>query len=348
MTLAMNLINSPLINPEQILDSYRKSDAVFIVCQNTKKQIIEIAAINQEAEKITGYRNEDLLNKDISTILPDRIAAIVHEFVEYEDGNDLMHVLGKISDFAIKSKSGEEIGFKLRIIRGDAFAGNPWFHLVMVNDKQEKTDNLFRSVLKENFKGHETIDQFTGLPDRDSLLKDLELVVYHVRSKNISASFAVIDINRYSSLLSEYGQQNCDKIHKHIGEICKMKLRPEDTICTLSDRSLGIIMIDTSQEVARMVLNRLRWAISVTPMQIKAEEVSSQVNISFTQIDGKVMHAELLAKCEDYMNSQRVQVNNSVQLVIAYERRTEAEDRRNAKLPVEPNLRVRPRRKPKK
>ena len=331
-------------NYNQTLDSYRKSDAIFVVCQNNNKKIVEIAAVNEEARKISGYSNEELLGKSISSILPERISKLVDEFIEYDDSNDLLAVLSKVSEFAIRTKSGEDLEITLRIIPGEAIDNNPWFHLVLINKEKLKQEIAFRDIMQENFKGHEVVNQRTGLSDRNSLIKDIELVIYYVNDQKLSASFAVLDINFYEGLLAEYGQDVCDKLHRHIGQICKLKLRPEDTIGSLSDRTIGIIMVNAKQESARMVLNRLRWAISVTPLQIQNEELSVQVNVNFTQIDGKITHTELLEKCENYNLAKRVEVSNSVNLVITHERRGDGNEKRTATTETANNMRRKDRR----
>src|SRR5580693_2113975 len=110
---------SPIISPSQILDSYRKSDAVVIVCQNNADKAVEIAAVNEEAAKVIGLGNEELVGKPLTGILPERIAGAITEFVEYgEDGNDLLAVLSKVRDFSVKTADGREARFKLRVIRG--------------------------------------------------------------------------------------------------------------------------------------------------------------------------------------------------------------------------------------
>lgn len=324
------------MNASQALDSYRKADPVFIVCQNNAKKILEIAAVNEEAARVTGYSNEEIVGRPLSLVLPERINSVIDEFVEYEnDKTDLMAVLTKVRQFAIRKHDGKEAEFKLRIVTGESMDNNPWFHLVLVDEQRIRDANAFRAIIRENFKGHEVIDARTGLPDRMSLVKDIELITYYVRDKGIEASFAVADINDYERLCKEHGQETCHALHRHISEVFKQKMRTEDTLGTLSERTLGIILVGASQEEARMVLNRLRWAISVSPFELDGQQIVAQVNLSFTPIDGKVGNFELLSKCEQYMIAQRTEATNSLQLVVARERRGEvAADRRKQNIPV--------------
>ncbi|HEU5046677.1 MAG TPA: diguanylate cyclase [Rickettsiales bacterium] len=324
------------MNASEALDSYRKADAVFIVCQNNAKRILEIAALNDEAARVTGYQNEEIVGRPLSLILPERINSLIDEFVEYEnDKTDLMGVLTKVRQFAIRKNDGKEAEFKLRIVCGESMDNNPWFHLVLVDEQRVRDANAFRAIIKENFKGHEVLDTRTGLPNRLSLIKDIELITYYVRDKGITASFAVADINNYEQLHEKYGEEICNGMQRHISEVFRQKMRTEDTIGTLSERTLGVVLVGASQEEARMVLNRLRWAISVSPFQCDGQEVAAQVNLCFTQIDGKVSNLELLQKCEQHMIDQRATAANSLQLVVARERRGEvAVDRRKQNIPV--------------
>lgn len=340
----------PHINPSQILSTYRQSDAVLIVCQNNTTKAIEIMAINDEAARVTGYSNEMLISKPLATILPERISSTLSEFIGYEEeegDDDLLIVLGKVRSFSIKTIAGEEVEFKLRIIRGESVDHNPWFHLILIDEEKLRKANAFREMLRENFQGHEILDDNTGLPNRASILKNLELVIYHVRDKEISASFAVIDINKYDVLMQEQGPEICNKLYRHIAHICKLKLRSEDSIGMLSERSLAVILVDSVQEPSRMVLNRLRWAIGVTPLELGKKDLLAQVNIGFTQLDGQIREGDILEKCESFMQGQRDKINNNVQLIVTHERRNYpvVSDRRKTTLPVAVERRKRDRRK---
>ena len=231
----------PPINPSQLLDSYRKTDAVFIVCQNNGAKAIEIIALNNQAVEITGFSANELVGKNLAVILPQRIHSTLTEFIEYDsDHNDLLTVLNKVRNFAVKKANGSEQEFKLRIIRGESVDRNPWFHLVLVDEKELLRAEAFRKALQENFKGHEIIDEHSGLPNRLSVIRDLELITYHLRDKKIAASFAIVDINYHESLLAEYGQDISTQLYRHIGAICKQKLRTEDLVGSLSERSIGL------------------------------------------------------------------------------------------------------------
>jgi diguanylate cyclase (GGDEF)-like protein len=337
------------INIQQAIDCYRKSDAVIIVCQNNSSKLIEIAALNIEAIQVIGYENADLIKKSLLTILPNRISSIIEEFVEYgnETENDLFSVLTKVRNFAVIKKDGVEIEFKLRIVAGERIDENPLFHLILVDEQKTRDSQSFRMMIKENFSGHEILDMKTGLASRDSVIKNMELMLYYVKEKNVTASFAIIEINHYTSLIADYGENVSRLVHQHISNIFRSKLRPEDTIGSLSERTLGIILVGASQEEARMVLNRLRWAISTTALEFGTQEAIISVNIGFTQIDSVINQPELLGKCEKFMVENHAGFNNSLKFILTHDRRTESKskDRRKNNIPTAVDRRRKDRRK---
>ncbi len=329
-----------------MLEIYRKSDAVVIVRQNNARRLIEVMAMNAEAEELTGHASGALAGLPLAEILPPRLKAIIADFIEYEDaGNDLLAVLGKVRNFALLLPDGTEKEFGLRIIRGESVDRNAWFHLIVENDRKTRERGAFRKLLKENFKGHEVLDEHTGLANRLSILKDIELALHSVRSNNISASFAILDINHYDRLKSQIGEGGIHQLHRHIGGICKTKLRQEDTICTLSERSLGLLLVDASQESTRQVLNRLRWAIGTSPLKLGREDFIAHVNIGFTPLGGRIGETDILEKCEEYMTQLRARASNAIQLIILDNRRAQDSDRRRQHVPVAVDRRQGDRRK---
>lgn len=336
----------PSVNPTHILDSYRKSDAVIIVSQNNQGKFIQIEGLNEQAEKVTGSSSQQLVGQKLAAILPDRIQSTIAEFVDYKnEQQDLLAVLMKIRNFSIKTHAGNEQALRLRVIRGEEVDRNPWFHLVLEDEDKQQQAIAVRQTLKESFKSNEAGGINSGLTLRNAILKNMEVVIESVKAGQIKASFAVMDINNYTGLKSEHGDDFPIRLQRHIGSLCKQKLRPEDTVGTLNDRMLGLLLVDAAQEEARQVLNRLRWIVSVSPIEMAAKEIASQVNIGFAEIDGKISATEVVEKCEAFAIGMRKKLVNTIELVVTHERRSGArEERRKENVPVDVERRKKERR----
>ncbi len=346
MAIMVYPMTKPAVNPAHILDSYRKSDAVIIVSQNNQGKFIQIEALNEQAEKITGLSAQQIVGQKLSAILPDRIQSTIAEYVDYKNEHqDLLSVLMKIRNFAVKGHTGQELGLHLRVIRGEEVERNPWFHLILEDEDKQRQAMAVRQSLKESFNNSESADTSSGLPLRNTILRNMDVVMQSVQSGQIKASFAVMDINNYTGLRSEHGDDFPLRLQRHIGHLCKQKLRPEDTVGTLNDRMLGLLLVDAAQEEARLVLNRLRWIVSVSPIEMTSKEISSQVNIGFAEIDGKISSAEVVEKCEAYAIGMRRKLVNTIELVVTHERRSgPRQERRKNNVPVDIDRRKKERR----
>jgi len=313
---------------------HRSSDAVITICQNNELKMVEIRDINRNAEDILGYAPFEMNMKELVQFLPVRIQELIHEYVEYEeDANDVGSVLGKVQNFVMIDKQGREVTFRLKVVRSESLDQHSYFKLILQDKQGIIRNEAFRKMLMENFKGHEAIDATTGLPDRNSIAKDIELILHYVSKGELISSFAIIEIDNFDKIADRYEAQTALQLHQHIAALAKKNLRTEDTIGTLSRSQMGLILLDAGLEPARMVLNRFRWLIGSTPyiMSNKAP-LAFTVSVSFTQIGGRDQNSSIIEDCEFVLKTEKNSNNALLQVGNVEKRR---EDRRKSTVPVE-------------
>src|SRR5579883_1997805 len=158
-----------------MFQSHRSNDAVITICQDNDRKSIEIRGLNKPAEDVLGYPAGEVSGQPLIRFLPARIQTLLSEYVEYEnDGNDVGNVLSKVQSFCILNQQGREVAFRLKVLRSEALDKNACFRLILQDRIGVRKEEAFRAILRENFKGHEVLDPNTNLPDRNSLVKDLE------------------------------------------------------------------------------------------------------------------------------------------------------------------------------
>lgn len=282
-----------------MLLGYRSNDAVVTICQNNNVKSIEITGVNQIAEEILGYANSELQRKPLGQILPPRIATLLDEYVEFEEhANDVGEVLAKVQSFSVVGKDDKETGYRLKVVRVESSGGKTTFNLVLQDRLGIRKNEELRKAVRENFKGHEVIDKETGLPDRASLAKDIELVGYYNSKSDLRTCVAVVQIDHYDDLFSQYGRQVINQMVKHIAGICKQSLRPDDVVGIVTHHRLGVLLLDTTPETARMVSNRLRWQIASNPFVLPDKAtIGLSVSISFSRISGRMVDKDLIDNC---------------------------------------------------
>lgn len=294
--------------------AHRSQDAVIAVYQDNAKRDIIIHDVNPAAAAVLGYSEAEIKGKSIALILPPRIFSLISEFVEYEpDGNDVGSVLNKVPSFCLVSKSREEIDFRLKISRTTPAGGHDQFALMLLSAQHNRRTEAFRTLLQENFKGHEVLDEATGLANRQSIIKDVEYVLFYVHKKELAASVAVIELDDYAALAKSHSPAIIAKIFKHMAQLCKQNLRTDDAIGYLEPKRLGLILLDTASESAHMVLNRLRWLIAAHPfIDAEGQTLNVRVSIAFHCLTESVDDKESLEKLEAAMDANKV-ANNNVQ-----------------------------------
>ncbi len=296
-----------------MLNAYRKNDAVLIVCQNYQHQTIEIAGTNDKAREVTGYNDDDIIGKPLLDFVVGELPELIAEYIDFENSNyDLGDVLAKIRNIKIRTKSGSIVEFNLRVVRCEAVGSNPIFHLVLQDEDIDRENSLFKQVLHENFKGHEILDEHTGLPDRQSMIKNLELVQHYQQKKCFGACFAALEVDNIVNLRRQYGDNTAYEIMSHIGKLCAQRLRSEDEVGIMSADVLGLILMNITGESARIVLNRLRWSISSMPMIVSdGRRIDLTVSISYHMLHDDNIE-EMVAACEQALLENRDKGGNLI------------------------------------
>lgn len=288
-----------------MLLGYRSNDAVITVCQDNRAKSIEISGLNKPAEEMLGYGGRELKGKALTALLPKRIGEMLNEYVEFErDANDVGQVLAKVQSFAIISRDGKETGYKLKVVRAESTPDALQFQLVLQDKTGIRRNEALRSAIQDNFKGHEALDKETGLPDRHSLAKDIELMGYYNNKSDLRSCFAVLQLDHYEDLSAQYGRSTCTGIIKHIAQITRQSLRPDDVVGSVGPKRLGVLLIDTAPDAARIVFNRLRWQIAANPFLMPDKtSVGLSVSIAFARIGGRAAERTIIEECDDALTS---------------------------------------------
>ena len=284
--------------------SHRGDDAVITVCQNNGSKSIEISDLNAQAEEMLGLTTKKMKGKPLSKILPKRIGEMLEEYVEFDDGaNDVGSVLGRVQSFSVIGGDGKETSYRLKVVRADSKDDQIFFKLVLHDKAGIKKNEAVRKVIQDNFKGHESLDPDTGLPDKASLTKDIELMGYYNNKGDVKSSFAVIQIDHYDELFAQYGRTVCHALLKHSAQVCRQSLRPDDVVGTVSTKRIGVLLMDTTSEAARMTFNRLRWQIAANPFVLPDKSnVGLSVSITFSRVGGRAGDKNVMEKCTEALD----------------------------------------------
>jgi len=278
---------------------YRNNDAVLTICQNNPNKTITISGINQAASDLTGFAPADFIGSPLKNVLPARIGELLDEYVEFDNNaNDVGAVLGKVQSFSILGKDGKEKAYKIKVMQAESGSGNLFFSIVLRDAMDIRKNEAVRNVIQENFKGHESINQVTGLPDRDSLVKDIGLMKRYA-STGVNSCLAILQLDHADEITAKYGEEVFNNIIKHVAFIARQSLRPDDVLASINNKQIGVLLVDAAFASARMVFNRLRWQIAANPyITPNKTSIGLSISMSFCKIGGNNSDEEFLQNAE--------------------------------------------------
>ena len=280
--------------------NYRTNDAVITICQNNKAGLVTIKETNEAARDLIGFDSSELAGKPLGSILPERIAELLTEYIDFEnDTNDVGAVLSKVQSFSIVGKNGDEKAYKIKISRIESSGNLSFFSIVLQDTLVARKNEAVRKVIKDNFKGHEALDTKTELPNRASLVKDIELIKRHSTTNNMLSCFAVLQIDGFDKFMAQNGSAICNELVKYVASVASRSLRPDDLVGIVGDGRIGVLLIGITSGSERLVLNRLRWQVASNPfISENKNSIGLSVSIGFYDISGKGNNEKVIEQCE--------------------------------------------------
>lgn len=295
-----------------MLTDYRNNDAVITICQNNKAEIITIVELNGIAEELLGASADELVGKQLKVILPERISELLSEYVVFEnDSNDVGAVLSKAQSFSVINRKGEEKAYKVKVVRVPATDGNQLFLLILQDALGARKNEALRKAIRETFKGHETLDMNSGLPNRESLIQDIGIMKRYIATSEMLSCFAVLQIDDYNSIVKNHGEDVGFDLQKYVAAITRRSMRPDDIVGSVGGGRIGILLVDMAKDSERLILNRLRWQIASNPyVTTDKKQIGVSVSISFCGVALDIMDVEIIKKCEDALKNLKEGAHN--------------------------------------
>jgi diguanylate cyclase (GGDEF)-like protein/PAS domain S-box-containing protein len=293
---------------------YRTNDAVITVCQNNKAELVTISEINKTAEELIGFNSSELTNKPLGYILPERIVELLKEYIDFEnDSNDVGTVLSKVQSFSVIRKNGSEKAYKIKISRTESSGNISFFSLVLQDTLVARKNEAASKIIKDNFKGHESLDMQTELPNRASLVRDIELIKHHSNTNGMMSCFAVVQIDGYDKFMAQNGNVVCNELVKFVASIASRSLRPDDIVGIVGDGRIGVLLVGITSGSERLILNRLRWQIASNPYIYNDQKpIGLSVSIGFYSILQGGNNEKIIERCESSLNKLGSDKHNTI------------------------------------
>lgn len=221
---------------------FRKTDAVLTIAQDNARRAIEITAANEAACRLLGYDGEELMGKNFAEMLPERIAEMIEDYVEFEDAaNDVGDVLRKVRDFELQTQAGKTKPVDLKVLRHTSVEHAEYLLVFYGSAQKEKADAVMKAARKL-LEGKRAIDDATGLAKRDNFEQSVNVLLPQLEDVTNGACLAVCELDGYQKILAKHGIAMAHKAMREAGALCKLNLRGNDLVAQFDERRLAIVL----------------------------------------------------------------------------------------------------------
>ena len=263
-----------------------------------------ILTFNQAAERMLGYRADELVGKSTPAPFHDveeisnRAASLSQELGHpVAPGFEVFVAKAKTDlqeerEWTYVRKDGSRFPVRLSVTALRDENGILQGFLGIANDvtEQKRTEEYIRHIALH--------DALTGLPNRTLLEDRVTVAIEQQRRNSTGFALAMIDIDRFKHINDSMGHHIGDRLLKEFAERVKACLRPADTLARMGGDEFVLLLPDSDAAGAEHAIERIRQAL-MPPIDVGTQEVhiTSSIGISIFPHDGRNLH-ELL-RCAD-------------------------------------------------
>ncbi len=286
----------------------REGDIVLYIKQDNKNKAIVVESVDDEEDilsEIVEYSQDEILEMDFKDIVAENIAENIYDYLEFKEGEpDLADILKKSSDFGVTTKSGKEIWFNMRITQDASPDENARFVLVMQPREFVRSAATGLAIL-DDVRKSKVVDETTGLGNRESFIKEADVVNYYISDGKIStASIAVLHIDSFAEHIKEYGQGTGNGLLKEVVMRMQQTFRESDILGYMGEGEFALVLLGANKENAKTALNRLRWQVAHQPLFVPGNDsVTATLSIAYEEIKEKSQIEGILQKCKNTLTA---------------------------------------------
>lgn len=169
--------------------------------------------------------------------------------------------------------------------------------------------------IQQQLKNEAATDYLTGINNRKFFFESSHKAFENSIAQNKSMSFLMIDIDAFKEINDNYGHDIGDTILKKVAEELGKALRKEDILCRLGGDEFTVLLLDTNQETALTIANRILENIS--QLQINTEKgdfgLTISIGISFLQREDTLVDS-LLKRADQALYRAKETGRNKISL----------------------------------
>jgi len=154
--------------------------------------------------------------------------------------------------------------------------------------------------LREELRRRAETDPLTGVANRRRFHQALEIECARFARGRAPLSLLMIDLDHFKEINDRYGHPAGDVVLFSIAQRLSVSLRKTDLLARYGGEEFSILLPETRIEGARVIAERIREAVSRTPVEVDGELIPISVSVGVaSHATDKEVHAEILLKKAD-------------------------------------------------
>jgi diguanylate cyclase (GGDEF)-like protein/PAS domain S-box-containing protein len=236
-------------------------DAVVVIDEHGR-----IEEFNPAAERMFGYRAEEMVGGTVNRLMPDAFATVHDTFLQQKRPSDF-HRMGRGREIIGRRADGSE--FPIEVNVGTHHSDGRMVHVGLMRDitqRKEKEQRLTRLA---------TTDSLTGLLNRRAFLEAGEAMMAERGHKPLTV--LMLDADRFKSVNDTHGHAAGDEVLKCLARIVAGSARADDAVGRLGGEEFAVLLHNTGVEGGTNLAERMLK--SIREVQV---DLADDLKIGFT------------------------------------------------------------------
>lgn len=155
-------------------------------------------------------------------------------------------------------------------------------------------------------------DLLTGVLNRKGLMEVVEREIARGERMGVDVCLAVLDIDDFKRLNDTYGHLTGDAALKHLADVARKALRPQDAVARFGGEEFVVVLPDTSTDEAVEVITRLQRELTTQLFLEGDKRLLITFSAGVTQILPDETSADALRRADQAMYSAKRSGKNRV------------------------------------
>ncbi len=251
-----------------------------------------IESFNQAAERLFGYAEEEVIDKDLRLILPSQTRESRDDYLEHFIRTEIQKLIGHEGEVMGRHKDGTTFPMALKISAMTLEGKQLYTGLV--------ADISERKAMLENLKNMAEHDGLTGLYNRSYFQQELERVVERVkRAGGICCSLLYIDLDNFKYVNDTLGHIAGDRLIIEVASILNKRARKSDLIARIGGDEFTVLLFDSTPMLSVQVAESFRTKLADYVFKHSGEQIDIGCSIGVTGISPSTSNAtEVLSQAD--------------------------------------------------